>query len=461
MTADEIRWEMEQVNVAFLAQGYDLPTQHAYPYGGFDDSVKATVAEYRLGGRTVWNSMMTFPIQDWFDIKATELTETTTWDKITGLVEDCIANQTMLHMFTHRVSDSPGKYGCTPAKLTRFLDYLVEQQTAGLLEIVTMAEAYDCWSTAIEGHAMVVVSFDDANDSDYTIVYPLFQERGIKGTSYIVTGFIGKPGYLTWTMIEEMRASASSPPKPDLTMASDDFTFTPAAPEEGDTVTISASIHNVGDESAINVMVGFYDGPVSPENMIGTDTISTLEAGATAIATTVWTAVAGNYEIYVAADPEHMISESNENNNEASMTYILIISESNENNNETSKTLTVSSSGDIVYISSIDMALFTQWPFYRASALIAIMDDNKNPIVGATVYGNWSGLQAGNVNGVTDVNGQVALYSDKVRGSGTFTFTVTNVVKADWTYDPIQNGVTNNSITCPYVYVYRARLSIH
>ena len=167
----------------------------------------------------------------------------------------------------------------------------------------------------------------------------------------------------------------------------------------------------------------------------------------------------GDHEIYLAADPEHTISESNESNNEASMIHAIIIFESNENINETSKSLTVSSSGNIAYVSSIDVTLFNQWPFYRASALITIMDDNKNPIVGATVYGSWSGLHTGDVNSVTDENGQVTLNSGKVRDRGTFTFSVTNVVKTDWTYDPTHNGVTYNSITCPYVYVYRARVS--
>jgi peptidoglycan/xylan/chitin deacetylase (PgdA/CDA1 family) len=448
LTAAEIRWEMEQVNAAFYAQGYNPPTQHAYPYGGYDAVAKTTIAEYRLSGRTVSNALMTFPISDWFEVNATELTEVTSWERITGLVASCISNQTLLHMFTHHVTDSPGQYGCTPAKLARVLDYLVEQQNAGLLEIVTMAEAYDYWSVATDGRAVVVISFDDAYDTDYTTAYPLFQERGIKGTSYIVTGFIGKSGYLSWSMIEEMRTGESSPPKPDLTLSADDITFTPASAEEGEAVTILTSIHNIGDEFATNVLVEFYNASVNPETKIGNYTIGTLGIGASATAETIWIAVAGDHEIYVALDPVNTISESNETNNEVSKIYA-------------ARALYVSSDENITHVSSIDIALFTQWPSYQASALITIMDTAGTPIEGATVYGSWSGLYIGDINGVTDVHGQVTLKSDKIEGIGTFTFTVTNIIKADWRYDPIQNRETNDSITCPYVYVYRACVGYH
>ena len=86
------------------------------------------------------------------------------------------------------------------------LDYLVEKRDAGNLTVMTMAEAYDDWTTPGEHEATVVVSFDDANDSDYTTVYPMFKARGLKGTSYIVTSFIDTPDHLTWPQIANMTA---------------------------------------------------------------------------------------------------------------------------------------------------------------------------------------------------------------------------------------------------------------
>jgi peptidoglycan/xylan/chitin deacetylase (PgdA/CDA1 family) len=75
---------------------------------------------------------------------------------------------------------------------------------------MTIAQAYDYWSTATTGKAIVVISFDDANESDYLVVYPLFKARGLKGTSYIVTSVIDEQDQLSWTEIAKMSARATS-----------------------------------------------------------------------------------------------------------------------------------------------------------------------------------------------------------------------------------------------------------
>jgi peptidoglycan/xylan/chitin deacetylase (PgdA/CDA1 family) len=277
---------------------------------------------------------------------------------------------------------------------------------------------------------MVVVSFDDAYETDYTTVYPMFQERGLKGTSYIVMSWIGEPNYLTWDMIDEMRGGTYTH-KPDLTLTVDDITFTPSAPAEGETVTISTTIHNIGDEAANNILVDFYDGQPSVENLIGSDTITSIDNGTSAVASTSWTAVAGNHDIFVVADPNNAISESNENNNEAS------------------KPLIIGGSGSVLHVENIDMSWSTQGPFFKAYTTITIVDDNNAPIEGASVYGSWSGAFTGDVLGVTNASGQVTLQSGKVKNGGTFTFTVTEVVQAGSIYDPSKNVETSDLITCP------------
>ena len=208
LTADEIRLELEQVNATFEAQGYDPPNHHAYPYGdstshGKDKGIiMRVVAEYRLSGREVWGKMET-SVTDWHSHKAAQLKRSTNWRKISGWIEDCITDKALLHIFTHDVSAKPSGWGVRTEMLIQMLDYLVEKQNAGQLTVMTMAEAYDTWT---EGQATVVISFDDASDSDYTTVYPLFKARGLKGTSYIVTSFIGTPDHLTWAQIDQMKA---------------------------------------------------------------------------------------------------------------------------------------------------------------------------------------------------------------------------------------------------------------
>jgi len=110
--------------------------------------------------------------------------------------------------------------------------------------------------------------------------------------------------------------------KPDLTV--NVVTFGPSSPKEGERVTISAIIKNIGLMPAYNVKVGFYDGdPQSGGIPIGFVAISTIKASGYAIATTSWTAKAGARKIYVVADPDNTISESNEDNNVVYKTIVV------------------------------------------------------------------------------------------------------------------------------------------
>jgi len=105
-----------------------------------------------------------------------------------------------------------------------------------------------------------------------------------------------------------------------------------------------------------------------------------------------------------------------------------------------------------MHVESIDMSTETigRGPFTwtRAVATITILDSDGNPVEGATVYGHWSGLVSEDVSGTTDANGQVTFKTDYVRNaSGTFTFTVDDVVKEGCSYDSSANQETSDSIT--------------
>lgn len=51
---------------------------------------------------------------------------------------------------------------------------------------------------------MVSLTFDDGYLSDYRTVLPLFLERKVCGTFFIVTSFVGKQGYMNWDQIREL-----------------------------------------------------------------------------------------------------------------------------------------------------------------------------------------------------------------------------------------------------------------
>jgi len=102
---------------------------------------------------------------------------------------------------------------------------------------------------------------------------------------------------------------------PDLTVSPPDISFYPASPTEGDSVSITAIIHNIGGADANNFTVSFFDGT----SLIGNDTISG-NANSTSSASTSWTSVAGNHIIRVVADSGDVIVESDETNNGANKT---------------------------------------------------------------------------------------------------------------------------------------------
>jgi serine protease len=90
--------------------------------------------------------------------------------------------------------------------------------------------------------------------------------------------------------------------------------------------------------------------------------------------------------------------------------------------------------------------------FTKALATVTIVDADSTPVEGATVYGHWSGATQDADSGVTDASGQTTLASDEVKNARrgtTFMFTVDNVTKDGWTYDPSANSETSNSINVP------------
>jgi hypothetical protein len=108
------------------------------------------------------------------------------------------------------------------------------------------------------------------------------------------------------------------PSLPDLTLSPGDIAFSSQKIKGGDQVTITASIHNVGDAAASAVVVRFEDGG-SP---IGADqTISSIPAGGSGTASVVWDTkhLQGSRTITVTADPGDAIDEVAEGNNSASV----------------------------------------------------------------------------------------------------------------------------------------------
>ncbi len=80
-------------------------------------------------------------------------------------------------------------------------------------------------------------------------------------------------------------------------------------------------------------------------------------------------------------------------------------------------------------------------------ATVTIEDENNAVVPDVTVSGVWSGLTGDSDEFQTGGDGNGTCESDKVskKASGTFTFTVTDVARAGWTYDPTANVEDSDS----------------
>jgi len=107
---------------------------------------------------------------------------------------------------------------------------------------------------------------------------------------------------------------------------------------------------------------------------------------------------------------------------------------------------------NVMHVASIDMSVTTKTAgrniFTSGIAKVTVVDANDVPVEGVTVYGHWSELTSDSDSGITNASGEVMLTSDSVKnGSGTFTFTIDDITKDGWTYEPSANIETSDSIS--------------
>jgi hypothetical protein len=92
-------------------------------------------------------------------------------------------------------------------------------------------------------------------------------------------------------------------------------------PTEGDTVPITATLHNTGSADSGPLTVAFFATPPGgfSETYIGAAFVSDVPAGGTAQASIPWNTMGftGNVPVRVKVDPYNRVAETNENNNEA------------------------------------------------------------------------------------------------------------------------------------------------
>ena len=76
------------------------------------------------------------------------------------------------------------------------------------IETVTLDRLFD----HLEGRRplpprAVALTFDDGYVDNYEVAFPLLKRYGMVGTFFVTTGFVGRPGYMTWEQLEEMASA--------------------------------------------------------------------------------------------------------------------------------------------------------------------------------------------------------------------------------------------------------------
>lgn len=110
----------------------------------------------------------------------------------------------------------------------------------------------------------------------------------------------------------------------DVGLQTGDFTAQGTDFLPGDSITLSATVRNLGNLPVESLQVAFYDGdPLSGGTEIGRQVIAGfLDGAATTTVTAAWTVPvsAGPHTLYAVVDPDGTFSELNETNNQLSIT---------------------------------------------------------------------------------------------------------------------------------------------
>jgi flagellar hook assembly protein FlgD len=112
-----------------------------------------------------------------------------------------------------------------------------------------------------------------------------------------------------------------TPPVEDIDIAveDEDIAIYPPSPVAGDTATVVVDVHNLGTVGAQDVQCDFYIKQEGNFNYLGMDTIPELPPNSTVAVSVKWNTegYSGTDTVYVFADPNDMITETNEENNNA------------------------------------------------------------------------------------------------------------------------------------------------
>jgi peptidoglycan/xylan/chitin deacetylase (PgdA/CDA1 family) len=99
----------------------------------------------------------------------------------------------------------------------------------------------------------VILTFDDGYDDAFTNAFPELQKRGMKGVFYIVSGFVGQPGYANWEQLRAMQAAGM-----ELGAHTTDHRDLATMPADQQRMEIDESITAIRDNTGTSVVTFAY-----------------------------------------------------------------------------------------------------------------------------------------------------------------------------------------------------------
>ncbi len=53
------------------------------------------------------------------------------------------------------------------------------------------------------------LTFDDGYDNHATVAGPMLASHGMEGTFFVISGFVGNSGYMTWSQVSALAAAGN------------------------------------------------------------------------------------------------------------------------------------------------------------------------------------------------------------------------------------------------------------
>jgi hypothetical protein len=186
------------------------------------------------------------------------------------------------------------------------------------------------WTATDYAGTQVNCSLSVSNQTNGPLITP--NATYLSGTpiSTTIDGLSDGPHYWNVTCFDDLGNGQISVTRsfiinqPDLYLDDTRIAFNDSNPAEFGSVNITANVSNIGGLDAANANVTFWDGnPLFGGTYIGSAR-GTVPVNGSRVFSTVWTITEGYHTVYVSADPDDLIAELNETNNNATRNLSIV-----------------------------------------------------------------------------------------------------------------------------------------